>query len=79
MQAVVVGGEVAEREEHAERLLHAQNSMEGPLAVELDYWLRRFGGNARVGDDVLAGVVALGRAVPQKEAVEDRWRGSTCQ
>lgn len=49
--------------------------MERPLAVELDDREGRGGGLARGGDDVLAGVVALGGAGPEKEAAVEGWLG----
>jgi hypothetical protein len=64
-----VGEEVAEGPEDAEGLLHAEEAVEGPLAVELDDGLA--GLDAAVGDDVLAAVVALAGAVPEEEAVEE--------
>ena len=68
-QAGVVGEEVEEREEHREGLLHAQEAVERPLAVELHHGLRV--GEALCCDYVLARVVALGRAVPEEEPVEE--------
>lgn len=68
-EAVPVGEEVAEGPEDAEGLLHAEETVEGPLAVELDDGLA--GLDAAVGDDVLAAVVALAGAVPEEEAVEE--------
>ena len=72
--AVVVGDEIHEREEHREGLLHAQKAVEWPFAVVLEdglavRWLSR---QALVRHDVLAGVVAFGRAVPQQEAMLQR-------
>lgn len=54
--------EIEEREEDAERLLHAEEAIEGPFPVELDDLL--VCGDPDVGYDVLAGVVAFGWAVP---------------
>lgn len=65
-QAVGVRPQVGGREEDREGLLDAEEAPEGPLAVELHDGLR--GGRARRRDDVLARVVALGRAVPEEEA-----------
>lgn len=61
LDAVVVREEVEERKDDAEGLLHAEEAVEGPLAVELVDWVHvgRFAGEALVGDDVLAGVVAF--------------------
>lgn len=75
--AVVVREEVEQREDDRERLLHAQEAMEGPLAVELQDRLAvgRVAGEARVRDDVLAGVVALGWAGPEEEAALEGFAG----
>jgi hypothetical protein len=51
--------------------------VERPFAVELDDGLGRGGGEAEVGYDVLAGVVAFGGTGPEEEAVEEGW--SACQ
>lgn len=56
-KTVLVREEVEEGEEDGEGLLHAEEAVEGPFAVELD---DGFGGSdALVGDYVLAGVVAF--------------------
>lgn len=60
--------EVEEREEDAEGLLHPEESVEGPFAVELDDGLG--GCDALVGYYVLAGIVAFGRTVPEEKLVE---------
>lgn len=62
-EAEQVGVEVSSREDDREGLLHAQDAVKGPLAVELDYGLARL--DAIAGDYVLTRVVALGRAGPQ--------------
>jgi len=67
VQAVVMGQEVADGEEHAEGLLHAEEAVEGPFPMELDNGLRRGRGLPLGGDDVLAGVVALGWTGPEQE------------
>ena len=69
-----------EGEDHGEGLLHAEEAVEGPFAVELQDrlsvgWVPR---QARVGYDVLAGVVAFGGAGPEEEAVVEGWRGGLC-
>lgn len=64
--------EVADREEHGEGLLHADEAVKGPFTVELDNG--EVGGDARAGDDVLAGVVAFGGAVPEEEAAGQGWQ-----
>jgi hypothetical protein len=52
--------------------LHAQEAAEGPFPVELHNGLG--GGDALVGYDVLAGIVAFLGAGPEEEAVEEGWR-----
>lgn len=66
LEALPVRPEVAEGEEHGEGLLHADEAVKGPFAVELDDV--EVGGDAGDGDDVLAGVVAFGGTVPEEEA-----------
>jgi hypothetical protein len=64
---------IEQRKYNAKGLLHAHEAVERPFAVELLHGLqvRRTAGKARVGDNVLARVVALGGTVPEKElAVE---------
>lgn len=58
--------EVEKREENGECLLHAEDPVERPLSMELDYRVehRRVTGNPAIGDNMLAGIVALGRASP---------------
>lgn len=74
-EAPGVGGEVEEGEEDREGLLQAEEPVEGPLAVELvdRGQVRDWPGEAGVGDDVLAGVVAGRRARPEEEAVVEGW------
>lgn len=67
---MVVRQEVEQREDDAERLLHPQEAVKRPLAVELVHggyvgWVAR---EPLVGDDMLASVVALRGAVPEQEA-----------
>lgn len=73
---MIMSQEVEQREDDGERLLHAEETVEGPFAVELENWLAvgRFTGEAFVGNDVLAGVVAFGRTVPEEKAVLQRCR-----
>ena len=68
---MVVGEEVEEGEDDAEGFLHAEETIEGPFAVELEDRLAVgwVASEARVGDDVLAGVVAFRRAVPEEETM----------
>lgn len=64
--------EIGEGEEHAEGLLHAQEAVEWPFAVELDDVLA--GLDAAICDYVLTGVVAFAGAVPEEEAMEKGYR-----
>ena len=68
--APVVREVVEQREDDGEGLLHAHEAVEGPFAVELVYWLhvRRVALQPPVRYDVLACIIALGRAVPQQDA-----------
>lgn len=70
-----MGEEVQQAEEHRGGLLHAEEAVEGPFAVELKDGLEvgRVAREARVGDYVLAVVVAFGGASPEKEAVLESW------
>lgn len=63
VEAVVVGGEVAEGPEDAQRLLHAEEAVEGPFSVELDDGMA--GGDTASCNDVLALVIAFAGAVPE--------------
>lgn len=65
-QARHVGPEVRGGEEDGQGFLDAEEAGEGPFAVELDDG--EGAGLAGGGDDVLAGVVAFGGAVPEEEA-----------
>lgn len=62
--------EVHQAEQHGEGLLHAEEAVEGPFAMVLHDRLQhgRVAVHAPVGDDVLAGVVTFGRAVPEEES-----------
>jgi hypothetical protein len=62
-----VGQEVEKGEENGERLLHAQEAVEGPFTMKLYDWLR--GSYALVGDNVLASIVAFGSAIPEEKLV----------
>jgi hypothetical protein len=68
---MIVGEEVEKREDYRKGFLHAQESVEWPLAVELKDRLSVGGitSEALVGNDVLTGIIAFGRAVPEEEAV----------
>ena len=70
-EAILVGEKIEEGEEDGKRLLHAHKAVEGPFPVKLD----NVDGscNALIGDYVLAGIVAFGRAVPEKETEEESW------
>ncbi|KFY84334.1 hypothetical protein V500_09395 [Pseudogymnoascus sp. VKM F-4518 (FW-2643)] len=73
VEALVVGGIVEEGEDDGEGLLHAEDAVEGPFAVELDDGEGRVRRDAHVGDYVLAGVVAFGGAGPEEQPVEESW------
>jgi hypothetical protein len=60
--------EVEQGEEDGEGLLHAQDAVEGPFAVELDDAV--VVEDALVRYDVLAGIVAFGGTIPEEELVE---------
>lgn len=68
---MIMRQKVEQREDDGEGLLHAEKAVEWPFAVELEDWFTvgRFAGEALVGDDVLAGIIAFGGAVPEEEAV----------
>lgn len=68
LQAFVVCPKVAQGEEHAKGLLHAQKPVKGPFAVELHHAVA--GGDAPRRDDVLACVVAFARAIPEEDTSE---------
>lgn len=78
IDAIVVGEEVEEGEEDAEGLLHAQEAVKGPFAVVLNDRVGyvRGASEAGVGDDMLAGVVAFGGAVPEEDAPLEGWKMS---
>ncbi len=57
-----MGHEIEEGEEDREWLLHAQEAVKRPFAMELNNWFRR--GYTLVCNDVLASIVAFGSAVP---------------
>lgn len=64
-------GEVVKKgEEDGEGFLHADVAVEGPFAVVLEDWrsVRGVAGEAGVGYDVLAVVVAFGGTGPKEEA-----------
>jgi len=56
--------------------LHAEEAVEGPFAVVLDNGVRfgRGASEAGVSDDMLAGVVAFGGAVPEENAALEGWK-----
>ncbi|RBQ83266.1 hypothetical protein VDGD_20963 [Verticillium dahliae] len=72
-EAVAVRHEVAEGEENRGRLLHAEEAVEGPFAVELNDGQRAV--DTAVCDDVLAGVVAFGGTCPEEEAAVESCQG----
>jgi hypothetical protein len=63
--------EVEEGEEDRGWLLYAEKAPERPFPVELHdgVEVRRVAGEALVGDDVLADVIAFRRTRPEEEAV----------
>lgn len=65
-----MGEIVEEGEEDGEGFLHAHVAIEGPFPVELKDGrsVRGIAGEAGVGDDVLAVVVAFGGTGPKEEA-----------
>lgn len=65
-----VGEVVEEGEEDGEGFLHAHVAVEGPFAVELEDWgpVGRIAGEAGIGYDVLAVVVAFGGTGPEEQA-----------
>lgn len=62
----VMCDEIGEAEEHREGLLHAEEAVERPFAMELDNGRGRLGegSEACVRYDMLASVVAFGGTVP---------------
>ena len=68
---MVVGEKIEQRKDDGEGFLHAEETVEGPFAMELEDRLAVgwVASEARVGDDVLAGVVAFRRAVPEEETM----------
>ena len=68
---MVMSQEVEQGEDDGEGLLHAQEAVEGPFAVELEdgFAVGWVAGEALVSDDVLACVVAFRRAVPEQDAM----------
>lgn len=58
--------EIEEGEEHRKGLLHPQHSAEGPLTMELNHRAQHWGipRNSFIRNDMLAGIVAFGRAGP---------------
>ena len=65
-EAIAVREEVEEGEEDGEGLLHAQEAVEGPFAVELHYRVRHsIVGETSLGDDMLAHIVAVALAIPK--------------
>ena len=68
-EAIAVGQEVEEGEEDGKGFLHAQEAVKGPFAMVLDDGLehRRVSRDTAVSDDVLADIIAIGGARPEKE------------
>lgn len=72
-KAIAVREEVEKGEQDGERLLHAQKALEGPFAVVLYNRLNRIPSQTELRDDMLAYMVAIALAVPEQEAVVQRW------
>ena len=64
-----MGKEVHEGEQDREWLLHTKESVKGPFSMILNDWLEhgRITANPLVGDDMLAGVIAVRGASPEEE------------
>lgn len=72
---MIMREEVEQTEQHRGRLLHAQESPKRPFPVVLEdgFEVWRIAGYSFFGDDVLADVVAFGRAVPEEKTVLESW------
>jgi hypothetical protein len=58
---MVVSEKIEQRKDDGKGFLHAEETVEGPFAVELEdrFSVGRFASKAFIGDDVLTGVVAF--------------------
>lgn len=61
--------EIKEGKEDREGFLHAEKTIKGPFAVELNDRLGRF--DALVGDYMLASIIAFRGASPEEESMEE--------
>ena len=69
-------GEIVKKGEHdGKELLDTQDALKRPFPVELDYGIEhgRITRNPAVGNDMLAGVIALRRTVPEEETQMNRY------
>ena len=75
LHAILVREIVEQRKQDGEDFLDAEDAVEGPFSVILHDGLEHWGvaGDAPVGYDVLAGVVAFGGTVPEEEAEMEGW------
>ena len=62
--------EIQERKKYGEWLLHTQKTVERPFPVILDDWMEhgRISSDPLVRDDVLADIIAILRARPEKKS-----------
>lgn len=69
-----MGQKVEQRKEDRKRFLHADHSAKRPFPMELDDRSdhRRVSSDSKVGDDVLAGIIAFSRTVPEHETEMER-------
>ena len=64
LQAIPVRPQITKREGDAGGFLHAQKSVKGPFPVELLDLEAML--HSRIGDNVLASIVALAGAIPEE-------------
>jgi hypothetical protein len=60
---------IQKREQNREGFLDAQKAIKRPFAMELHHRLDhgRISRHALVGDDMLTGIIALGRTIPEQQ------------
>jgi len=65
-----MGQEVEQRKEDRKWFLHADHSAKRPFSMELDDRSnhRRVPSDSEISDNVLAGIIAFSRTVPEHEA-----------
>lgn len=65
-----MGQEVQQRKDDRKRFLHADHSAKRPFSMELDDRSdhRRVSSDSEVSDNMLAGIIAFSRTVPEHEA-----------